>query len=155
MMIIAAMAIPSVTRARAAANETAAIGSLRTVHESQFSYAASCGLGFYAPSLVSLGTAPLTTPGDGFISTDLSTDPSTKSSYVIALTPGAVAPGSQTSCNGVPAGTLVWTWFASADPILGGGARYFAVNQGGTIYTGTASLPVTQSGQPVGSQVVQ
>ena len=155
MMIIAAMAIPGVTRARSAANEAAAIGSLRAVNESQFSYASSCGLGFYAPSLASLATAPITTPGDGFISNDLSTDPSTKSSYIITMTAGAVAAGAPASCNGVPAGSLVWTWFASADPLPGGGARFFAVNKGGTLYSGTATLPVTQNGQPAGSQTVQ
>ena len=155
MMIIAAMAIPGVTRARAAANESSAIASLRAVNQAQVAYAASCGLGFYAPTLATLGTAPITTPGDGYISNDLSTDPSSKSSYVITLTAGAVAPGALASCNGVPAGTLVWTWFASADPLPGGGARFFGVNQGGTVYTATATLPVTQSGQPAGSQVVQ
>jgi type II secretory pathway pseudopilin PulG len=155
MMVIPAMAILGVTRARAAANEATAMGSLHAVNESQTSYAASCGLGFYAPSLATLATAPITTPGDGFISNDLSTDPSTKSSYVITMTPRAIAPGSGASCNGVAAGTLVWTWFASADPLPAGGARFFAGNQGGTLYSGTASLPVTQNGQPAGSQTVQ
>ena len=155
MMIIAAIAIPGLVRSRAAANEAAAIGSLRAVTESQVSYASSCGLGFYAPSLVALGTPPVTSPGDGFISNDLTSDPSTKSSYIITMTPGVVAAGSGASCNGVAAGSLVWTWFASADPLPGGGTRFFGTNQGGTLYSGTASLPVTQNGQPPGSQTVQ
>ena len=110
MMLIAAMALPGLNRARAAANESAAIGSLHIINRAQYSYTSSCGFGFYVPSLAALGTAPAANPGDGFISTDLSTDPSIKSSYRVTLTPGALAVGAAPSCNGVPAGNLVWTY---------------------------------------------
>ena len=155
MMLLAALAIPGVTRARAAANESAAIGSLRVVNSAQYSYTSSCGYGFYAPSLTVLATPPPTGPGDGFISTDLSTDPSTKSMYLITLTPGALAPVAPASCNGVPVGSLVWTYYVAADPLSNSGNRFFGMNQGGTIYSGTASLPVTQNGAPAGGQPVQ
>ena len=59
----------------------------------QSTYAASCGSGFYAPTLVSLGTPPTVAGGDGFIGTDLATDPSVKSSYTITQTGGAAAAG--------------------------------------------------------------
>ena len=155
MMLIAAMALPGLNRARAAANESAAIGSLRIINSAQYSYVASCGFGFYAPSLTVLGTAPAASPGDGFISTDLATDPSTKSSYLLTLTPGAPAVAAAPSCNGVAAGNLVWTYYAGADPISNGGVRFFGMNQGGTIYQATATLPVTQNGAPPGSTIVQ
>ncbi len=38
-------------------NEASSIGPLRAINSAQSTYAASCGGGFYAPSLVSLGTA--------------------------------------------------------------------------------------------------
>lgn len=155
MMLIAAMALPGLNRARAAANESAAIGSLRIINSAQYSYTASCGFGFYAPSLTVLGTAPATSPGDGFISTDLANDPSAKSSYLVTLTPGALAAGAAPSCNGVAAGNLVSTYYAGADPISSGGVRFFGMNQGGTIYQATAALPVTQNGAPAGGQTVQ
>ncbi len=155
MMLVAAMALPGLNRARAAANESAAIGSLRIINSAQYSYTASCGFGFYAPSLTALGTAPAASPGDGFISTDLANDPSSKSSYLLTLTPGALAAGSAPSCNGVAAGNLVWTYYAGANPISNGGIRFFGMNQGGTIYPATAALPVTQNGAPPGSTIVQ
>jgi len=156
MVIIAAMAIPGLVRARTASNEASAIGSLRAINSSQYSFTSSCGFGFYAPSLTVLATPPTVAPGsDGFIGRELATDPSTKSSYSIALTPGAVAAQSPPSCNGVGAGGLVWTYFAAATPLPGGGTRYFAINQGGTLYQASAPIPVTQSGAPPGTTVVQ
>ena len=86
--IIAAMAIPGLLRARMAGNEASAVGSLRTVSAGQTGFAASCGGGFFAPSLAVLSAPPTVIGGEGFVSNDLSADPSTKSSYSIAVTPG-------------------------------------------------------------------
>ena len=155
MGIIAAMAIPGLLRARMAGNEASAVGSLRVVSSSQAGFASSCGGGFFAPSLAVLSAPPTVVGGDGFISNDLSADPSTKSSYSIALTPGAPSPVSPASCNGAGAGTLVGTYYVGADPVGTGGVRFFGMNQGGTIYWSTAVIPVTQSGAPAGAQAVQ
>ncbi len=155
MGIIAAMAIPGLLRARMAGNEASAVSSLRAVSSSQTGFAASCGGGFFAPSLAVLSTPPTVVGGDGFIGTDLSADPSTKSSYSIALTPGAPSPVSLASCNGAGAGTLVGTYYVGADPLSSGGIRFFGMNQGGTIYWSTAAIPVTQFGAPAGAQAVQ
>jgi prepilin-type N-terminal cleavage/methylation domain-containing protein len=153
--IIAAIAVPGLLRARMSGNEASAIGSLRAINSSQSTFASSCGSGFYAPSLVRLSTAPTVGGGDGFIGMDLSTDPSTKSSYTITLTPGAAAAAAPASCNGAAAGTVVSTYFADAAPAAGGGARYFGTNQGGTIYQSTAAVAVTQNGAPAGASVIQ
>ena len=102
-----------------------------------------------------LSAPPTVIGGDGFISNDLSADPSIKSDYSIALTPGAPSPASPASCNGAGAGTLVWTYYVGADPVGIGGIRFFGMNQGGTIYWSTAAIPVTQSGAPAGAQPVQ
>ena len=115
--IVSAIAVPGLLRARMFVNEAWAVGSMRAINSSQSTYAASCGSGFYAPTLVSLGTAPKVGGGDGFIGTDLNTDPSVKSSYTIALTAGAT----------------METYFVGAAPTSGGGVRYFGSNQGGAI----------------------
>ncbi len=153
--IIAAIAVPGLLRARMSGNEASAIGSMRAINSGQSTYAASCGSGFYAPSLVTLGTPPTVGGGDGFIGTDLNTDPSTKSSYTITNTGGAAGAGGPASCNGVAAGASVSTYFVSAAPTVGGGVRFFGTNQGGTIYTSTAAVAVTQNGAPAGANPIQ
>ena len=59
--IIAAIAAPGLFRARMAGNEASAIGSLRAINGAQATYAASCGSGFYAPTLANLATPPTVT----------------------------------------------------------------------------------------------
>ena len=139
--IIAAIAVPGLLRARMAGNEASAIGSLRAVNSAQATYAASCGSGFYSPSLTNLATAP-GGGGDGFIGPDLGTDPSLKSSY-------------PASCNGTAAGAVVSTYFVGADPAAAAGARYFGTNQGGTIFQANGAVSVTQSGAPSGATPIQ
>ena len=138
-----------------AGNEGSSIGSLRAINSAQSTYAASCGSGFYAPSLVSLATPPTVGGGDGFVGTDLGTDPAVKSSYTLTMTAGALALGSPLSCNGVAAGATVSTYFAGAAPSSGGGVRFFGTNQGGMIYQDRVALPVTQSGAPAGAAPIQ
>ncbi len=153
--IIAAIAVPGLLRARMAGNEASAIGSLRAINSAQSTYAASCGSGFYAPSLTNLATPPTVGGGDGFIGPDLSADQSVKSSYTVALTGGAAAAGAPASCNGVAAGAVASTYFAGASPTAGGGVRFFGTNSGATIYQSTAAVAVTQSGAPAGATPIQ
>ena len=153
--IIAAIAVPGLLRARMAGNEASSIGSLRAINSAQSTYAASCGSGFYAPSLVSLATPPTVGGGDGFVGTDLGTDPSVKSSYTVSLTAGTTVPGAPASLNGVAAGATVSTYFVGAAPTSGGGVRFFGTNQGGTVYTSTATVAATQNGAPAGAAPIQ
>jgi type II secretory pathway pseudopilin PulG len=55
ILIIAAIAIPNLLRARMAANESSAVGSVRTIVTSQVTYQSTWGVGF-APTLAALGT---------------------------------------------------------------------------------------------------
>ncbi len=151
--IIAAIAVPGLLRARMAGSEASAMGSVRAVNSAQAIYAASCGGGFYSPSLANLATPPTIAGGDGFIGPDLGTDPSLKSGYSIALTAGAAA-GAPASCNGSAAGTVVSTYFVGASPTTGGG-RFFGSNQGGTIFQSTTAVAVTQTGAPAGATPIQ
>jgi len=82
--IIAAIAIPGLLRARMSGNEASAIGSLRAINSSESTYASSCAGGGYAVTLVDL-SKPAAGSNQGFISPDLSLDPSTKSGKLDAL----------------------------------------------------------------------
>ena len=55
ILIIAAIAIPNLLRARMAANESSAVGSVRTIVTSQVTYQSTWGIGF-ANGLTFLGT---------------------------------------------------------------------------------------------------
>ncbi len=55
ILIIAAIAIPNLLRSKMAANESSAVGSVRTIITSEVSYATTYGTGF-APTLAALGT---------------------------------------------------------------------------------------------------
>ncbi len=55
ILIIAAIAIPNLLRARMAANEASAVGSVRTVVTSQVTFQSTWGVGF-AATLAALGT---------------------------------------------------------------------------------------------------
>jgi type IV pilus assembly protein PilA len=152
--IIAAIAVPGLLRARMSGNEASAIGSLRAVNSSQSTFASSCGSGYFAPSLARLATPPTVGGGDGFVGTDLCTDPAGKSGYTIYLTPGTAEAASPASCNGAANGTLTSNYFVRADPVSVG-SRYFGANQGGTIYESSTSVTVTMSGRPPGAAPVQ
>ena len=85
--IIAAIAIPSLLRARMSANEASAIGSSRSVFSSQQNYAASAARGGYAPDLPRLGA---TCPGSvvPFLSSELTAAVVVqKSGYFVEMQP--------------------------------------------------------------------
>jgi len=152
--IISAIALPSLLRARMSGNEASAIASLRAISSAQSAFAASCGSGFYSPTLVLLGTPPIGGNQSAYIGTDLNTDPSVKSTYTMTLSAGAAADGAPTTCNGAEAGTVVVSYFAAASP-QNTGFRFFGTNQGGMIYQDRVALPVTQFGAPVGAAPIQ
>jgi prepilin-type N-terminal cleavage/methylation domain-containing protein len=140
--IIAAIAVPGLLRARMSGNEASAIGSLRTINSSQQAFSSSCGNGFYSPTLLLLGTAPLA-GGTGFISPDLGIAGTVgKSGYDIAMVaPAAVPPATVDSCNAMGnAATLAAGYYANANPASLGstGTRFFWTNTLGTVFQDTA-----------------
>jgi prepilin-type N-terminal cleavage/methylation domain-containing protein len=154
IMVVAAIAIPGLTRARMSSTEVNAIGTIRAVLSAQGAYSSTCGGGFYAPSLARLSAQP-TEGGAGYIGPDLAADPVTKSGFVFTLTPGAASAASPVSCNGAAAGTLVSSYFIGADPVPGRGERHFGANHGGTIHQAGAAIPVTLVGTPAGATPIQ
>jgi prepilin-type N-terminal cleavage/methylation domain-containing protein len=155
--IIAAIAVPGLLRARQSGNEASAIGSLRAINSAQSTYAASCGNGFYSPSLANLGTAPAA--GTAFISPDLGVaGVVTKSGYTVAMASSTgVAASAPASCNGLAAGAVVQGYNATATPAGGGGTRAFGSNTTGTIYQAVsqAALAMTDTGAPAGATPIQ
>ncbi len=86
ILIIAAIAIPNLLRAKMAANESSAVGSLRTIDTVEVQY--SSNYGTFSPNLVDLGgeqlapAAPTSTTAQLLDST-LAVDPAKKSGYTI------------------------------------------------------------------------
>jgi hypothetical protein len=112
---------------------------MRALSSGQLSYALTCGSGFYAPTLTTLGTAP---PGsrEAFIGGGLgASDTVTKSGYLIQMTStafGAAPP----SCNGVGAGLTGQGFVAAADPIDAIYPRFFGTNANNLIYEHDSTL---------------
>ena len=155
--IIAAIAVPGLLRARQSGNEASAIGSLRAINSAQSTYAASCGNGFYSPTLTNLGTAPA--GGTAFISPDLGGAATvTKSGYSVTMgSSSGVAATAPASCNGLAAGAVVQGYNATATPAAGGGTRAFGSNTTGTIFSAVSqtALAMTDTTAPAGSNPIQ
>lgn len=154
--VLASIAVPRLLLAKQSAGAASAIGSMRVINSAQLTYALTCGAGFYAPNLTTLGTAP---PGstEPFITQSLGTaDTVTKSNYIIqmAATPYPGAPG---SCNGLAVGLAGQGFAAGADPADPGNPRFFGTNANNIIYEFTSSLFSTmpETGEPpVGNMIV-
>jgi type IV pilus assembly protein PilA len=85
ILIIAAIAIPNLLRSKIAANESSAVGSVRTINTAEVTYQSSWGVGF-AATLANLGgAAPCLVASSAtacLIDPLLSTAPNVKSGYV-------------------------------------------------------------------------
>jgi type IV pilus assembly protein PilA len=147
--IIAAIAVPGLLRARMSGNEASAIGSLRTIISSQQAYSSACGNGFYASSLVILGSAPA--GSQPFVSPDLSAGISVvKSGYTVTMAQGSEAfVATQDGCNplGVAA-NLYSSYYGKADPqtLNSTGTRWFWTNSLGTVFHSTSGTFVSTVG---------
>ncbi|HXH67997.1 MAG TPA: prepilin-type N-terminal cleavage/methylation domain-containing protein, partial [Candidatus Limnocylindrales bacterium] len=75
ILIIAAIAIPNLLKSKMAANESSAVGSVRTLNTAQVTYAAGCpNIGFSA-TLAELNTGALCTSGTNIVDNVLGKDP--------------------------------------------------------------------------------
>ena len=134
ILIIAAIAIPNLLRSRIAANQSSAVGSLRTLNTAEVTYATTYNTG-YSATLGDLG--PPTTPGNpvasaaGLIDEVLSgglnqsaATQSSKSGYQFTYTPG----GTDTSGK-------INTYNIIATPIAVGttGTNFYYTDQSGVI----------------------
>ena len=149
ILIIAAIAIPNLLRARMSANESSAVGSTRTIVTTEVQYSTTYGTGF-SPNLSSLGgPAACVAAAANACLIDPALTTGVKSGYTFKAVPNTGA------------GTTVspYTGFeVSTNPITVGttGQRSFCADQTGVIHydatgavmgTGAgacAALPITQ-----------
>jgi prepilin-type N-terminal cleavage/methylation domain-containing protein len=148
--IIAAIAVPGLLRARMSGNEASAIGSLRAINSAEASYAAAAGNGGYAVLLATLAL-PCAGGTQGFISPDLSTDPSTKSGYTVSVVTAAAGAGPM-DCNGTATES---DFYAEAEPVNFGstGNRSFNTGAAGTIFAVAAAT--IAAGDMVAANAIQ
>ncbi len=152
--LLCGIALPRLLLARQTAYSASAIGSMRAINSAQLTYALTCGNGFYAPNLTTLGTAP---PGsmEPFLAGGLTgADTVTKSGYIIQLSGTAYA-GAPATCNGLGPGDAAQAYKAGADPAEPTNWRFFAINASGTIYEDNASLyaAMPEVGEPASGHV--
>jgi type II secretory pathway pseudopilin PulG len=137
--MLSAIATPGLMRARASANAASALGTLRVINSAEISYAITCGVGFYAPDLVTLGTPPPGSVG-GFVSDDLgAANVVIKSNYQVEVA-AAGSPGSPASCNGLGIGQGGTGYRARADSIDPTLSQFYATNASGGIYVSDVAL---------------
>jgi type IV pilus assembly protein PilA len=153
---ISAIAVPGLLRARMAGNEASAMGSLRAINAANATYSSSCAGGGYAIALAALAKAP-PSGGTPFLSPDLSTDPTLKSGYTVAMADGAsttVITSAAATCN-VAATDAKSDYHASATPVTVGGTgqRSFASDSRGTIYFQNSGAAI--AADMAGASVIQ
>jgi len=156
LSILMLIAMGPLLKARQQANASSAIGSLRAINSAELTFALTCGGGFYAPDLTTLGTAPVGSR-EAFVGPDLgASDPVTKAGYVIQLdaAPFATAP---TSCNGLALGAAGQSYRAAADPTEPGNPRFFATNADGLLWEDNTTLfaVMPETGEPPSGHVLR
>jgi len=132
ILIIAAIAIPNLLRAKISANEASAVVSLRTLNTAQISYSSSYPTVGYAATLGALGgtnCAPPDSTSACLIDTQLASG--SKSGYTITLT----------GVTGTPAST--YQVIASPTVPNQTGVRYFCSFADGVVRSNGASAITT------------
>ncbi len=131
ILIIAAIAIPNLLRSRMAANESSAVGSLRTINTGAVTYSATWGNGF-PPTLAALGPGvPATCDLSDLVDANLGAAPFQKSGYQFAYGLLAVRAVIPAGCA-APGGE---GFVAQGNPTTVGvsGQRSYCVDTGGVI----------------------
>ena len=144
------MALPSLYRARGAAQSASAISTIRVINSAQISFAVACGSGFYSPDFPTLGVSPIGGV-TAFLPAELAGGTSfLKQGYSFNMTGTSLA-GAPATCNGMAAGTSSTGYAVMGDPLDPVGNPYFyGSNADGTIYQYTSTFTGTmpESGPP-------
>jgi len=124
ILIIAAIAIPNLLRARMAANEASTVASLRTYNSAMVIYAIQCPNVGYPPSVQSLGPGNGDCDGANLVSVQLSMPATVRNGYRFFYAPG-------------PANNLgrVVNYSITADPVSENASRirHFFTDESGVI----------------------
>lgn len=140
ILIIAAIAIPSLLRSRMAANQASAVASLRTINTGELTYASTFNAG-YSSTLVALGppaSGDSTPSAAGVIDSVLASGTKSGYSFTYAVT-------AQDANNNVTAYSL------TADPTTVGttGQNYYFTDQTAVVRQNT-SATASSSDSPIG-----
>ena len=139
ILIIAAIAIPNLLKARISANESSAVGSVRTLTTANVQYAAQCPLNGFPAGLVAIGPGVGDCTAAGIIDAVLVTG--IKSGYRM------------TDVGGSPVNGINTTYLITATPLTVGttGQRMFCSIQDGVIHyngAGAGCNPAAAGGDP-------
>jgi type IV pilus assembly protein PilA len=146
ILIIAAIAIPNLLRARIAANESSAVSAIRTVNTAEVSYQSAYPTVGYSTTLGQLGpgAAGATCPAGGPLSTNACLIDSVLSN---AITPGTAKSGFYYAEAGVvgAGGTLILTYGVGAAPSAFNqtGVRNFCSSEDGVIHFNVGAAGAT------------
>jgi type II secretory pathway pseudopilin PulG len=153
--LISSIAVPRLVLAKQAAGAASAIGTMRTIASSQLTFALTCGNGFYAPNLSTLGT-PAAGSNEPFISGGLGVANTVQKSGYRYRMDGAAYAGAPPSCNGMGSGQASQGYRAAADPTDPTNFRFFAVNSNAAVYEFDSTLfdDIPEVGEsPVGEEL--
>ncbi len=147
ILIIAAIAIPNLLRARMAANEASAAETVRTFTTASVIYFTTWGDG-YPPNMAVLGGTGGTATCNqaNLMDPVVITPPNQKSGYTFAFTTqGAAVTAQPTNC-GAPGGT---GYLVTAAPIVPyvTGTRGFCADEAGTLHYNTTGSAATTEAQ--------
>ena len=139
--IVAAIAIPSLLRAKASANESGTIGNLRTLVSAQAAYSGANG-GAYEGQPRCLAIPAQCIPGysgPAFLDEPMAAERFTKFGYVVRFLAGPAAATDAARQSPTSVASFVWT----AEPINHGqtGFRSFCADQSGMICSTTERQP--------------
>jgi len=143
ILIIAAIAIPTVLRSKMAANESSAVGSLRTINTAEVTYNTNYPTVGFTGTLSQLGGTPATcATATGATST------------TACLIDNVLAQGTKSGYNfvvGGTSGTPAVTYTSSATPVAPGqsGQRYFCSDQSGVLYFNLTAVCTAANGTPL------
>ena len=136
---LSTIAMPGMMRARSQANTAGVVGTLRVINSGQLSYAITCGSGFYAPTLSTLGAIASGTT-HAFVPPDLGAAPIIqKNNYRFEMAGTAIS-SAPPSCNGLGSGRGVVGYRVGADSLDPGFPVHFSTNTSGAIWTAPVSI---------------
>jgi len=143
ILIIAAIAIPNLMRSKMAANESSAVGSLRTINTAMVTYSNTYPQQGFAAALVNLGgaAAVCATPTGATLNSACLIDnvlaAGTKSGYVFTATGGGQTPA------------VTYTSLALPQAPGQSGQRAFCSDQSGVIYNDPSGTACTNGSTPL------
>ena len=139
ILIIAAIAIPNLMRARMSANESSAAGSIRTINTGQVSYATTYPSVGFAANLSSLGMGSATP----------CTPSSTNGCFLDNVLAGGTKEGYSFASAGSGTPAVTYTSLGSPLTLNSTGTRSFCSDQTGVIYYNSGSTSCSAGGGSV------